>query len=421
VGFVYFRYRYNGELVKKKIDIRYLKVGMYVAELDRPWLDSPFLFQGFVVADEAIHKSVSDFCKYVIIDNEKGDDIDPSIKHEPVQSGIVIDFKTRKRIPITANFREELKQAKVLHQRARNQIDSMFDDVRMGKNIDVGGAKQVVSGLVDSIVRNPDAQLWLSNLRKRDEYTAIHSLNVCIFALTFARYLGFNKEEMNEIGIGALMHDIGKMRVPLDVLNKEGELTEAERAIVREHAQHGYDILKSSPDVPDSALQIVYTHHERKKGTGYPQGLIESQIHLFSRIVAIVDVYDAITSDRVYHHGMNTLDALKNMFKWREVDLDAELVEKFIQCLGIYPIGSLVLLSTGEVGIVLSMAPGKNLSPMVMLVCDEDKQVVAPPRVLDLSQFTKEKSDSPIEIIKVLEANSYGIDLYEYIKHEVLL
>lgn len=406
--------------MKKQIDISDLKIGMYVAELDRPWLESPFLFQGFVVEDDAILKSVRDLCEYVVIDNEKGDDADVVMKPKISEPAVIIDFKTRKRIPVTTTFHEELKQAKVAHKRARTQIDTMFQDVRMGKSIDVSGAKEVVSGMVDSIVRNPDAQLWLSNLRKRDEYTAIHSLNVCIFALSFARYLGFNIEEMNEIGIGALMHDIGKMRVPLEILNKEGKLTEEEREIVKEHAQHGYDILKNSKGLPPSTIDVVYTHHERKQGNGYPQGLVESQIHLFARIVAIVDVYDAITSDRVYHHGMNTLDALKNMFKWRENDLDSELVEKFIQCLGIYPIGSLVQLNTGEIGIVLSMAPGKNLVPIVMLVCDEDKQVITPPRVLDLSQFTKEKSDSPIEIQKVLEANSHGIDLFEYIKHEVL-
>ena len=406
--------------MKKKINITYLKIGMYVAELDRPWLESPFLFQGFLVEDDAILKSVTDLCEYVVIDNEKGDDADVVMKPKLSRSAIIFDFKTRKPIPVTTPFHEELKQAKVTHKRARTQIDTMFQDARMGRSIDVSGAKEVVSGMVDSIVRNPDAQLWLSNLRKRDEYTAIHSLNVCIFALSFARYLGFNTEEMNEIGIGALMHDIGKMRVPLEILNKEGKLTEEEREIVKQHPQHGLDILKDSEGLPPSTMHVVYSHHERKQGNGYPQGLVETQIHLFSRIVAIVDVYDAITSDRVYHHGMNTLDALKNMFKWRENDLDSELVEKFIQCLGIYPIGSLVQLNTGEVGIVLSMAPGKNLVPIVMLVCDEDKQVVTPPRVLDLSQFTKEKSDSPIEINKVLEANSYGIDLYEYIKHEVL-
>jgi len=406
--------------MKKKIDITHLQMGMYVAELDRPWLESPFMFQGFVIEDEDVFKSVNELCDYVVIDTEKGNDIDPSIEHVPSSSAVVIDFKTRKRIPTTTSFQQELKQARIVHKRARNQLDSMFNDVRMGKNLDVSGAKEVVSGMVDSIVRNPDAQLWLSNLRKRDEYTAIHSLNVCIFALTFARYLGFTTEEMNELGVGALLHDIGKMRVPLEILNKEGKLTDEERTIVREHAQHGYDILKNSPGLPASTIEVVYTHHERKKGTGYPRGLVESQIHLFSRMVAIVDVYDAITSDRVYHHGMNTLDALKNMFKWRENDLDSELVESFIQCLGIYPIGSLVELNTGEVGIVLSVSQGRKLLPIVMLVCDKDKKVVTPPRILDLSKFTNEKTDDVIEIRKVLETNSYGIDLFEYIKHEVL-
>jgi len=408
--------------MKKKIDIKDLKQGMYVSELDRPWLESPFLFQGFVVDSPDLFKKLNEMCSYVVIDPGKGDDIDPSIKHEPIYDTITtVDLSKRKRAKVTVSFQEEIKRAQLVHQRARMQLDTMFNDARMGKNLDISGAKEVVAEMVESVVRNPDAQLWLTNLRQRDEYTAIHSMNVCIFALTFARYLGMTAEEMNELGVGALMHDIGKMRVPLEILNKQGSLTEEERAIVKKHAQHGYEILKSTEGIPAAAIEVAYSHHERKHGTGYPRGLSGDEIHLFARIVSIVDIYDAITSDRVYHHGMNTLTALENMFKWRESDLDRRLVESFIQCLGIYPIGSLVELSTDEIGIVLSMAQGQRLAPYVMLVCDEDKKPIAPPRVLDLSQFTKEKSDKPVEIRKVLESNSYGIDVREYIKHEVLL
>ena len=408
--------------MKKKIDIKDLERGMYVSKLDRPWLESPFLFQGFVVDSVELFSKLNELCSYVVIDPEKGDDIDPSIKHEPIYDTVTtVDLAKRKRAEVTISFQKEIKRAQLVHRRARKQLDSMFSDARMGKNIDIHGAKEVVSEMVDSVVRNPDAQLWLTNLRKRDEYTAIHSMNVCIFALTFARYLGMTADEMNELGVGALLHDIGKMRVPLEILNKEGSLTEDERAIVKKHAQHGYEILKGSEGIPAAAIEIAYSHHERKHGTGYPRGLSGAEIHLFARIVSIVDIYDAITSDRVYHHGMNTLTALENMFKWRESDLDRELVESFIQCLGIYPIGSLVELSTDEIGIVLSMSQGRRLAPYVMLVCDEEKQKITPPRVLDLSQFTQEKNESPVEIRKVLETNSYGIDVRKYIKHEILL
>ena len=406
--------------MKKQIDIKYLRQGMYVSELDRPWIESPFMFQGFVVDNIEDFKTLNQLCSYVVIDLEKGDDIDPSITHESSDNTIAtIDLATRKREKVTVSFKQEIKRAQVIHQRTRMQLDSMFNDARMGKNIDIIGAKEVVSEMVESVVRNPDAQLWLTNLRKRDEYTAIHSMNVCIFALTFARYLGLTSDEMNELGVGALLHDIGKMRVPLEILNKEGSLTEQERSVVKQHAKHGYEILKNSEGIPAIAIEIAYSHHERKQGTGYPRGLSEKDIHLYARIVAIVDVYDAITSDRVYHHGMNTLTALENMFKWRESDFDRDLVESFIQCLGIYPIGSLVELNTSEVGIVLSMSQGRHLTPYVMLVCDEEKKQISPPRIIDLSKFSKEKTDKYIEIKKVLEANSYGVDVRDYIQHVI--
>lgn len=406
--------------MKKQIDITYLKQGMYVAELDRPWIESPFLFQGFVVNSDEDLQTLKSLCDYVYIDPDKGDDLDKSILHAASLNEKLIDLKQRTCPEITVGFEEEIEKARKHHERTRMQIDTMFLDVRMGRNIDVGGAKEVVSDMVDSIVRNPDAMQWLTNLRKRDEYTAIHSLNVCIFALTFGRYLRLTTEELNELGLGALLHDIGKMRVPLEVLNKEGPLTEEEYALVREHATNGYKILKKTKDLPESTAIIAYSHHERKNGEGYPRGLKEDEIHLYARVVSIVDIYDAITSDRVYHHGMNTLDALKYMFEWRENDLDSELVEHFIQCLGIYPIGSLVELNSEEVGIVISVAQGRRLTPMVMLVRDAEKKIMMPPKVIDLSRFKTGESEQPLEIRRVLEPNTCGIDVREYISSEVL-
>lgn len=404
--------------MKKQIDTTQLKQGMYVAELDRPWLESPFPFQGFFVDSDEYLQTLKSLCTYVIIDLDKGDDIDVAIQHEPAPITNRIDLNKRERAPVKVSFEEEITNARQVHHRTRSQIDSMFNDVRMGKNIDVSGAKEVVSGMVDSIIRNPDAMQWLTNLRKRDEYTAIHSMNVCIFALTFGRYLGLGDAELNELGIGALLHDIGKMRMPLEILNKKGRLSDKEYDIVRQHARHGYEILQQTPGLPPSALEVAYSHHERKKGNGYPRGLTNDQIPLFVKMVAIVDIYDAITSDRAYRPGMSTLDALKNMFEWREHELDSDLVESFISCLGIYPIGSLVELNTEEVGIVISVAQGRRLTPMVMLVRDAEKKIMLPPKVIDLSSFMRGKSEKPVEIKKVLEPNAYDIDVREYIQQE---
>ncbi len=402
--------------MKKQIDIVQLKQGMYVADLDRPWLESPFLFQGFIVDSDEDLQTLKSLCKYVFIDPEKGDDANTSLEHISISK---IDLNDRKRADVVVSFEEEIGKARKVHHRTRSQLDNMFNDARMGRSIDVTGAREVVSDMVDSIVRNPDAMQWLTNLRKRDEYTAIHSLNVCIFALTFGRYLGLDDTELNELGIGALLHDIGKMRMPLEILNKEDKLSDEEYDIIRQHARHGYDILQQTPGLPASTLDIAYCHHERKEGNGYPRGLINDEIPLFAKMVSIVDVYDAITSDRVYHHGMNTLDALKNMFEWRKHELDSDLVERFIRCLGIYPIGSLVELNTDEVGIVISVVQGRRLTPMVMLVRTAEKKVMLPPKIIDLSQFTGEEGKQSIEVKKVLDPNAYDIDISEYIQYKI--
>lgn len=416
---------------KIKVDVSELRTGMYVAELDRPWLESPFLFQGFILENDEDIARVRAVCQYVYVDPEKGEVpkdegrlILATPRKQPPppprRSTTIIDWKTRTRREVKVPFNTELKVARCVHQDTRQQIDEMFNDVRMGRNLNIDNARHVVNEMVDSIVRNPDAMQWLTNLRNRDEYTAIHSLNVCIFALTFGRFLGFNDEELNEIGIGALMHDIGKMRVPLEILNKDGKLTPEELEIIQQHATFGYEILlENARQLPDSALEVAYSHHERKNGGGYPRKLSGEFIHLFARIVAIVDVYDAITSDRIYHHGMNTLDALKHMFESRLDQFDTELIEQFIKCIGIYPIGSIVELNTGEIGIVISVAQRHRLTPIIMIVRDEDGKPVLPPRMLDLQFFSARENKPGLEIRRVLEPSSSDIDLREYVRAEL--
>lgn len=405
--------------MKQKLTVDLLKPGMYVSELDRPWLESPFLFQGFILENDDDVRAVSEVCEWVYVDPEKGRDAPPPRPAVPEPLVSAVKWRERQALPVTVPFEVEIEQARRAHQDTRQQVDRMFHDVRLGKNLDVAGARAVVSEMVNSVVRNPDAQLWLSNLRKRDEYTAIHSLNVCIFALAFGRHLGFVTDELNELGIGALLHDIGKMRIPLEILNKESALDEEEKHIIREHANHGYAILKQhAKQLPASALEVAYSHHERVHGKGYPRGLKREQTHLFARVVSIVDVYDAITSDRVYHHGMDTLAALKDMFDSRGHELDEELVEQFIQCIGIYPIGSVVELNSEEVGIVVSTPRGNHLTPRVIVVRDAMKKPVFPPPVLDLSRFRDSLTGRRLEIRRVIKPETYNIDLHTYIREQ---
>jgi HD-GYP domain-containing protein (c-di-GMP phosphodiesterase class II) len=287
--------------------------------------------------------------------------------------------------------------------------------------VDTGGAKKLVAGLVGSIVRNPDALTWMTQLKSKDAYTAEHSLNVCILTLTFARHLGMDEVTMKEIGLGGFMHDIGKLRVPLDILNKPGKLTEGEFELMKKHPTYGRDLLNRSGGVPSSTIDIAFSHHERAVGQGYPRGIQGEAISRFARIVAIVDVYDAISSDRIYHRGLSPQDSMKRLYEWRNGSLDGELVEQFIQALGVYPLGSVVELNSGELAIVLSTDPKSRLQPKVLIATNAEKQLALPHRIVDLTTETR-RVGGGLAIRRVARPGDYDFDIGMIVKdHRRLL
>lgn len=407
--------------MKQKIDVADLRIGMYIVDIDRPWLDSPFLFQGFPIESQQDIDWVQRTCHYVYIDAQQSVNIAPSkplktipIRHTATEEAIR-PLARKSKYQNQASFIEEFKPAKMVRFKAKAYLENVFADTRLGKSVDTEGAKKVVRSMVDSITRNPDAGLWFTQLRQKDKYTADHSLNVCILTLVFGRHLDFKESVLNDLGIGALLHDIGKMRVPISVLNKPGPLTENELALVRKHPTLGAEILKKTPGVPHAAVDITHCHHERVDGKGYPRGLEADELSLFSKMVAIVDVYDAITSNRVYHHGMSPCDALKNMYQWQHKDFDESLVEDFIQCLGIYPVGSVVQLNTDEIGIVMSDNKEHRLKPTVMLVLDENQAPLLPERIVNLACFDSTHESESHSIKKVFGTNDCPIDKAKYV------
>jgi HD-GYP domain-containing protein (c-di-GMP phosphodiesterase class II) len=228
-------------------------------------------------------------------------------------------------------------------------------------------------------------------------------------SLVFGRHLGLNEAELRELGHGALMHDIGKMKVPLEILNKVTRLTDEELTELKRHAEYGYDMLKGSEHISAQALDIVRSHHERVDGSGYPRGLKGEEIGHFAMLVSVVDVYDAITSDRVYHMGISPHEALSLMYGWTPHSFLRELIESFIKCLGIYPIGSIVELDTGEVGVVMTMNLAQRLRPIITLVLDAEKKPYPVRKLLNLASFTGK--DWSLNIKRILQSNAYGIDV----------
>ena len=406
-----------------KLKTEDLRLGMYVSKLDRPWIGTSFLFQGFIIRSSDELKQLEATCEFVYVDEEKSEEeatIRPVLSsNQPSQKTTVVSTPASDE-DIHHDFKEELSVAAGIHSNTKSYITSVLEDSRLGGTIDTGAAKEIVANMADSIVRNPNALVWLTHLKQRDDYTAIHSMNVCIISLAFARSCGYSVEQLNTIGMGALLHDIGKMKVPDEILNKPDKLTEQEFDVMKKHPVYGYELLKNDKYLSAESLDIVLSHHEHTNGSGYPNALKGHEIKPLTRITCIVDVYDAVTSGRVYHDAMTPHDALKNMYNWMPGNFDKDLVEIFIRSLGIYPIGTIVELTTGQTAIVSSINENHRLKPTVMLILDKNKQAYATRSIINLS--SEMKSDDAIQplIKRVLDPDAENINVSAIIHKEAL-
>ena len=413
--------------MKVKIDVNDLEHGMFVSELDRPWTETPFLLQGVLIESREDVAEFQRLCKYVYVDVERSREIiAPKLRalsakltseDKPKSNDITLQVVEREQ----ETFRKELKVARKIHHRTRGYIDQLLDDVRLGNSLDTDTARELVGEIADSISRSPNAMLWLTHMKKRDEYTSIHCMNVCILAVTFGRTLGLERKLLDMLGLGALLHDIGKMSVPLEILNKPGRLTDEEFEIIKTHSMNGYNLLRQKKDMPGEVLDIVRSHHERINGRGYPDGLTADFIGLLVQITSIVDVYDAITSDRCYHDGIAPHDALKNMFDWAGENFDADLVENFIKCLGIYPIGSMVELNTGHVGIVVSASEKARLRPIILVVINKNGERYDIPRLLNLAHPQWSKEENLLEVKRIVSSHETDLDMHQLVANEALI
>ena len=387
-------------LYKKKIEVRDLRPGMFVEALDRPWLETPYLLEGVAIENQADIDKLQSLCAFVYISSEEPPADTPEEAAAKANELPALGDQTPR------SFREELPAARAIHSNAKGLVKALHGDVLEGEKLDTEAVAEVVERMMDSVSRHPDALVWFSNLKDRDEYTAIHSLNVCMLAVTLATWVGNDARAIKEMGIGALLHDVGKLKVPLEVLNKPGKLTDEEYAIMKKHPEYGVEILKNSPDLTHASLEIVRDHHERLNGKGYPAGRKGSEISYYSQIAAIADVYDAMTSDRVYQKGRAPAQALKLMMSF-EGDFNDELLRQFADYLGDYPIGSMVELNTGEVGFVIP-SPERQEKPTVLLVLDFKKRRYFPQRVRDLMRFPK------FHVTRMLAPGSHGVDVDDY-------
>lgn len=387
-----------------QIDVTELQIGMYVSELDRPWLESTFLFQGFELKTISDIKEVRNQCAFVFIDVEKQS---KSISLKRGSKAWIAKREVPKR---TSNFSEQFAYAETIFHETSSLVKGFMEEVALGRAINVEIAKKAVAECVQSIIKSPDALMWLTQLKSRDEYTSQHSMNVCILSIALGRQLNLPSDELEELGLCGMMHDMGKMRIPLEILNKPGGFNDEELIIMRDHTTIGWRLLMSQSGMPGCVIDTAYGHHERLDGKGYPRGLTAERIPFFTRIVTITDMYDAIASDRVYKNGKTHLEAIKIMTLASGKQLDSELVVKFIESLGIYPPGNIVEMTNGEVAVIIENNPEKKLKPKVTMLLGQDKKRVKP-RLVDLAKVDLDSSGSDYRIKRMVRSDEYDVDV----------
>ena len=405
----------NSQLIRKKIFVENLKLGMYVTELDKPWLESPFLFQGFFLTKIEHINSVRDVCEYVYLDTTRVQQKN-NIAKEQKHQNIVYPPPP----PKIVQFDEEINNADQTFKKTSKLIKSYLKNIDVNHQIDIDEAKEAVKSVVSSVIRTPDALMWLTQLKTRDEYTSQHSMNVCILSVAFGRFIGLTENELNDLGLCGMLHDMGKILIPDEVLNKPGRLVGKEIELMMQHSFLGMKILKRSKGrVPASVINVAYSHHERMDGKGYPRGLSHEKLTLANRVVTIADMYDALTSDRVYRNGRSHLEAIDILTKMSGSHLDYALVLKFIECLSIYPPGCIVELNNDEIAIVVEINQNEKLRPKVLLLLGADRK----PRkeqLIDLSERGKDSNGEVYQIKHTVRAIDYGIDIMRFYHSGVL-
>lgn len=508
-----------------------LKIGMFVSELDRPWIDTPFLLQGFLIEDQEQLGQLQKYCEFALVDWDRSTPelraahppggsntgqaatadkstsaTSASIKQQetltiqktpdaifrPTESGrfvlthtpprktakspnhapespgqeslmaslvsIVGNLFKKKSGPYkpkeTFNFNqsrsgfdepienlmnvnsarpsfipdsvelttysevkpveEEFALADNAYKYTTEVLHAVIQDVLSGKHLAIEEVEVVIQDVVDSMVRNPDAMMWIARLRKQDEAAYGHSIQVAVYLVALGRHLGLPKDFLERLGTVGLLLDIGKLKLPRELLLLNRRLTSEEYETIKSHVRLGLDILSETPDLHPDIQEGLAHHHERENGSGYPEGIAKSSISMFGRMAAIVDSFSALTNPRPYAEAMSAYEALQSMSNWGGEFYHAAMVEQFIQAIGVFPVGSMVELSSGEVAVVVNHSKVRRLKPRVLIISGPDKSPSPHPATLDLLYQPQETETPPLYILRGLQTGAYSLDAREY-------
>ena len=393
----------NPDLIE--VPVAGLLPGMFVSELDRPWLETPFAMQGFVIRDESDAEYVGKHCNYVYVDPRK-----------KVTGNQLAKARRLKRLaPDTVPLKTEFDRAQVDFQTASDVMAGVFAQIKSNRRVDLDALQSAINPLIDSVLRNREALAALIRMKRKDDYFYNHSLATAVWAALLGRHLGLEKHALRELALGTAIMDVGMVGLPDDLLNRRGRLDAPQIAQVRGHVAESLRIVQGSGEVSKKVLNIIACHHERYDGSGYPQGLAANAIPPLARIAGLVDAYDAMLTERPYSPARSSFDAIQELVDTKDVLFQGSMIEHLVQAVGMFPTGSIVELNSGEVGVVVEQNTMRRLRPKLVLILDENKQKRNSLVVLDLSKYGGDEGvTTTLWIARELESGVYGIAPDDY-------
>jgi len=396
----------------KKISIDELKPGMEVIKLSSEmWEHLPHLYTepGVIESDEQIARLKKRGYRQVFVQmrEENG-----GLTDEQRLDQLISDREAAPRHRERAPFTQAMEATRVTYESAMSYAMRIVNDAKLGRKMDYQAAVDNASAIVDCAIRNPDTLVCLSKLSAFDDYTYTHSINVAAIAVVFGEYIGMTREELIDLGMAGMMHDLGKTSVDQRIVNKPAKLTPGEFEEMRRHPEYGFTLLEPNRDIPQKVLEAVRLHHEKYNGSGYPQGLTRKDIPAFARIICLADIYDALTSNRCYRDAILPNKALGIMYGMREQEFDPLEIQLFIKCLGIFPSGSLVRLNTGDYAVVRECNPGKPLNPKIRVILNKSMHPIRA-RDVNLAEGAR-RGDRELEIIECADPGIYKKSLMNY-------